>query len=140
MGVVYLAERDDGHFQRRVAIKIASPESLVPDLQERFFRERQILADLDHPNISRLLDGGVTGEGLPYLVMEYVDGERVTDHCLRRDLPVEQRLGLFLEGCLAVEHAHQRGILHRESVPMREKFRVLPSSKYWRLPLAFLRP
>lgn len=117
MGVVYLAERDDGHFQRRVAIKIASPESKVPDLQERFFRERQILADLDHPNISRLLDGGVTGEGLPYLVMEYVDGERVTDHCLQRDLAIEQRLGLFLEICLAVEHAHQRGILHRDIKP-----------------------
>lgn len=117
MGVVYLAERDDGHFQRRVAIKIASTESTVPDLQGRFLRERQILADLDHPNISRLFDGGVTEEGLPYLVMEYVDGERVTDYCLRRDLPVEERVRLFQEVCLAVEYAHGQGILHRDIKP-----------------------
>jgi serine/threonine protein kinase/WD40 repeat protein len=117
MGLVYLAERDDGHFQRRVAIKIASPESTVPDLPEKFFRERQILADLDHPNISRLFDGGVTEEGLPYLVMEYVDGERVTDYCHRRDLSVEQRVRLFLEVCLAVEYAHGQGIIHRDIKP-----------------------
>lgn len=117
MGIVYLAERDDGQFQRYVAIKIASPESRIADLKDRFIRERQILADLDHPNISRLLDGGVTREGLPYLVMEYVDGERITDYCLQRDLSVEQRIRLFLEVCQAVEYAHDQQVLHRDIKP-----------------------
>lgn len=117
MGVVYLAERDDGHFSLRVAVKIVWPESSIPDTRERFARERQILADLDHPNISRLLDGGVTREGLPYLVMEYVDGQRITSYARDKNLSLLEKLHLFREVCLAVAHAHAKRIVHRDIKP-----------------------
>ncbi|MFZ4985093.1 MAG: protein kinase domain-containing protein [Blastocatellia bacterium] len=117
MGVVYLAERDDGHFSLRVAVKIVWPESSIPDTRERFANERQILADLDHPNISRLLDGGVTSEGLPYLVMEYVDGDRITSYAREKNLTVLEKLRLFREVCLAVAHAHAKRIVHRDIKP-----------------------
>jgi len=117
MGVVYLAERDDGYFRMRVAIKIVWPESSVPDLHVRFSNERQILADLDHPNISRLYDGGLTAEGLPYLVMEYVDGERITRYCDQQQLEVTERLRLFRDVCYAVAYAHSRQVIHRDIKP-----------------------
>ncbi len=117
MGTVYLGERDDGHFRLRVAIKIAWPDSLISNLPERFARERQILADLDHPNISRLLDGGTTVEGLPYIVMEYIDGKRINTYCEQGDLLLNERLRLFLEVCRAVEYAHEHQVIHRDIKP-----------------------
>lgn len=117
MGVVYLAERDDGLFKSQVAIKIVWPISPISDLPERFARERQIVASLNHPNISRLLDGGVTADGLPYMVLEYIEGERINHYCEQRELAVEDRLRIFREVCLAVSYAHRHRIVHRDLKP-----------------------
>ena len=89
MGVVYLAERADGEFRQRVAIKLIATTDADDPLHQRFLAERQILAGLEHPNIARLLDGGVTDDGRPYLVMEYVDGVPITTYCdtHRLDVP-----------------------------------------------------
>ena len=97
MGQVFLAEREDQEFSKRVAIKVMSLVSAAA--LERFHRERQILANLEHPGIARLLDGGTTPDGLPYVVMELVDGVTFTEHCARLRLPLEARLRLFLEVC-----------------------------------------
>ena len=116
MGVVYLAERDDGQFRRRVAIKLLrSPYG--DELEQRFLTERQILASLGHPNIAQLLDGGVTGGQIPYLVMEHVDGEPIVEYCDRRRLGIPERLHLFREVCAAVQHAHQNLVIHRDLKP-----------------------
>ena len=117
MGVVYLAERDDGQFRRRVAVKILSGGPDAEELRQRFQAERQILATLDHPNIAQLIDGGVTDERLPYLVMEYVDGLPITDYCDRNRLGVRDRLRLFIDVCAAVHHAHRNLIIHRDLKP-----------------------
>ena len=116
MGVVYLAERDDGQFRRRVAVKLLrSPYG--DELEQRFLTERQILASLGHPNIAQLIDGGVTAGQTPYLVMEYVDGEPITAYCDRRRLDIRDRLRLFREVCAAVHHAHQNLVIHRDLKP-----------------------
>jgi eukaryotic-like serine/threonine-protein kinase len=117
MGVVYLAERADGQYRRRVAIKRISSASADDPIHQRFLAERQILAGLDHPNIARLLDGGVSDDGRPYLVLEYVDGMPITAYCDRHRLGVEERLRLFLEVCAAVQHAHRNLIIHRDLKP-----------------------
>jgi eukaryotic-like serine/threonine-protein kinase len=117
MGVVYLAERADGQYRRRVAIKLIPTSRTDDPLHQRFIAERQILAGLDHPNIARLLDGGLTADGRPYLVLEHVDGIRITEHCDRHRLSIEQRLRLFLDVCAAVHHAHQNLIIHRDLKP-----------------------
>ncbi|HEX6053339.1 MAG TPA: serine/threonine-protein kinase, partial [Gemmatimonadaceae bacterium] len=117
MGVVYLAERDDGQFRKRVAVKLLRSSPDAEELHRRFLAERQILASLDHPNIAQLLDGGVTGGQLPYLVMEYVDGVPITDYCDRRQLDVHARIRLFCDVCAAVHHAHQNLIVHRDLKP-----------------------
>jgi eukaryotic-like serine/threonine-protein kinase len=117
MGSVYLAERADGQFEQRVALKLVRSDLPAADLVRRFLHERQILARLEHPNIARLLDGGITEEGLPFFVMEYVDGEPITSHCERRRLPVEARLRLFEDVCAAVVHAHRNLIVHRDLKP-----------------------
>jgi eukaryotic-like serine/threonine-protein kinase len=117
MGVVYLAERDDGQFRRRVALKLLRNSPDADELHRRFVAERQILASLDHPNIALLLDGGVSDGRLPYLVMEYVDGLPITVYCDRHRLPVTERLRLFLSVCAAVHHAHQNLIIHRDLKP-----------------------
>src|SRR5688572_20503777 len=117
MGEVYLAERADGHLEQRVAIKLID-ESRDDDPQHRrFLAERQILADLVHPNIARLLDGGVVDDGRPYLVMEYVDGQPITDWCDQRRLSLRSRLALFCDVCAAVQHAHQKLVIHRDIKP-----------------------
>lgn len=117
MGVVYLAERDDGQFRRSVAIKLIGGGRHGSELYERFEAERQILAALDHPNIAHLLDGGLTAGGLPYLVMEHVDGLPIDEHCDRNRLTIDERLQLFTTVAHAVHHAHRNLVVHRDLKP-----------------------
>jgi len=116
MGTVYRAARADDSFQKTVALKLVrgAPSDFV---QQRFRRERQILAKLQHPNIATVLDGGTTTEGQPYLVMEYVEGEPIDRYCAARDLPVRRRLEMFREVCGAVHYAHQNLVVHRDLKP-----------------------
>ena len=115
MGTVYLAERDDAEYRQRVAIKILRNGLGSSEALARFRDERQILAQLDHPGIVRLLDGGTTDVGLPYLVMEHVDGAPLTVHA--RGLPVRRRVELVRTLCGALQHAHQKLIVHRDIKP-----------------------
>ncbi|HUQ34692.1 MAG TPA: protein kinase [Pyrinomonadaceae bacterium] len=117
MGAVYLAARVDKEFTQRVAIKIVAPFFTNKEAENSFRRERQILAKLSHPNIARLLDGGTTLKGMPFLVMEYVEGVTITDYCEREALSVKGRLNLFLEVCGAVRFAHQNLTIHRDLKP-----------------------
>ncbi|WP_166212745.1 serine/threonine-protein kinase [Cognatiluteimonas telluris] len=117
MGQVWLATRADGLYQRRVALKLLRPGLADPKLRLRFTRERQILARLEHPHIARLLDAGISEDGQPYLALEYVDGEPITDWCRARGLPLQARLRLFLQTCDAVSHAHANLIVHRDLKP-----------------------
>jgi serine/threonine-protein kinase len=117
MGVVYLAERDDGQYRQRVALKLLRNTPDTEELHRRFVAERQILASLNHPNIAQLLDGGVTDGHLPFLVMEHVDGVPITGYCDRQHLTVEERLRLFRDVCAAVHHAHQNLVIHRDIKP-----------------------
>ncbi len=117
MGAVYLAVRADGEFQRRVALKVLKPGLDSEEVIRRFRTERQILAALDHPNIARLLDGGTTGQGLPYFVMEYVEGRPIDAYCEEQKLSLRQRLELFLTVCSAVELAHRNLVVHRDLKP-----------------------
>lgn len=116
MGAVYLAERRDGQFEQRAAIKLlqgfASTAALV-----LLARERQIMANLSHPNIARLLDGGATPKGRPYLVMEYIAGMRLDDYIANHALPIKKRLLLFVEICRAVSFAHSRLVVHCDLKP-----------------------
>jgi eukaryotic-like serine/threonine-protein kinase len=116
MGSVFLAERSDGHFRQRAALKVVR---CIPRRKtlERFARERQLLATLTHPNIARLLDGGATPQGEPYLVMEYVDGEDIEHHCRRHRLGVRPVLALFLTACSAVAFAHRQLVVHCDLKP-----------------------
>lgn len=115
MGAVFLAERSDGEFEQQVAIKILGSAFPSHEAINRFRQERQILARLEHPNIARLLDGGVTDEGLPYLVMEYVDGKPLT--AFTAGLSVKQKLRLFLQICRAFAYAHSNLVVHRDVKP-----------------------
>jgi eukaryotic-like serine/threonine-protein kinase len=117
MGLVYLADRADGEFQQRVAVKLIDATDADDPRLQRFRAERQILAALTHPHIARLLDGGVTEDGRPYLVMEYVDGLPITTHCDEHRLDVPARLRLFADVCAAVQHAHQNLVIHRDLKP-----------------------
>ena len=117
MGVVYRAERVDGAFTQRVAVKLIDAPLRSPDTLRRFRAERQILATLNHPHIVTLLDGGVTDDGRAYLVMECVDGVPITAHCATHRLSLEDRLALFRALCAAVQNAHQHGIVHRDLKP-----------------------
>jgi non-specific serine/threonine protein kinase/serine/threonine-protein kinase len=114
MGSVYLAERDDGQFNQRVAIKIVRGGFANTFLLRRFYEERQILASLEHPNIARLVDGGATETGLPYVVMEFVEGEAIDRFCSRHRLALRERLVVFQQVCAAVEYAHQHLVVHRD--------------------------
>ena len=117
MGAVYLAHRADGQFEQKVAIKLIDLPLATDLFRERFRQERQILAELQHPYIARLLDGGVTAEGDLYLVMEYVDGVPIHRFCEKQRLSVPQRLALFLRVCEAVQFAHQHFVVHRDLKP-----------------------
>jgi serine/threonine-protein kinase len=117
MGIVYLGERAAGDFAQRAAVKVVSGGPDNPAILARFRAERRILAALEHPGIARLLDGGTTEDGLPYFAMEYVEGESLLAFAERRGLGLRERIGLFLEVCAAVSHAHQRLIVHRDLKP-----------------------
>ena len=116
MGAVYLAEQTNG-FRKLVAFKLMQSGPDQEQLVRRFHNERQTLAVLDHPNIVRLLDGGTTPEGCPYLVMDYVDGQTIDNYCDARKLGIRERLQLFREVCGAVQYAHQNLIVHRDLKP-----------------------
>jgi len=117
MGAVFLAERADAQYEKRVAIKLVKPGMDTDAVLGQFRRERQILASLEHPHIARFLDGGTTTEGRPYFVMEYIDGQPITAYCEARDLDLAARLGLFRDVCAAVAYAHRRLIVHRDIKP-----------------------
>jgi len=117
MGVVYLATRSDEAFEKEVAIKLLPANCASEELVRRFRSERQILAGLEHPNIARLLDGGTTADGLPYLVMEYVDGLAIDDYCDLHGLGIRRRLELFCGVCSAIHFAHQHLVVHRDVKP-----------------------
>ncbi|MEF3082211.1 serine/threonine-protein kinase [Luteimonas sp. SMYT11W] len=117
MGQVWLARRADGLYERRVALKLLRPGLADPDLRLRFTRERQILARLEHPHIARLLDAGISADQQPYLALDYIDGEPITDWCRRHQPGVADRIRLFLQVCDAVSHAHTNLIVHRDLKP-----------------------
>jgi eukaryotic-like serine/threonine-protein kinase len=117
MGAVYEAVRDDGQFQKRVAIKLVRPAAYSKELIERFQQERRALARLEHPNIATLVDGGTTDEGVPYFVMEFVDGIPLDEYCEEKKLSVADRLDLFRLVCAAVQYAHQNLLVHRDIKP-----------------------
>jgi serine/threonine-protein kinase len=117
MGAVYRASRDDPEFRQQVAIKLVRAAMQSADTLQRFKQERQILAQLAHPNIACLLDGGSTPDGIPYLVMEFIEGENITTWCWGRTLSIEQRLRLFLQVCEGVQFAHGRQVVHRDLKP-----------------------
>jgi serine/threonine-protein kinase len=117
MGEVLLAERADGLFDQRVAIKLLRPGMASEEVLARFSRERRILARLEHAHIARLLDGGATEDGRPYFVMELVEGEPITDFCRSRSVPVEERLRLLQDCCDALAAAHRNLVVHRDLKP-----------------------
>lgn len=117
MGEVWLAERADGLYQRQVALKLLRSGYADSGLRQRFSRERDILARLQHPHLAQLLDAGVDLQGQPYLALAYVEGEPITDYCQRLQLPLERRLQLMLQVCAVVSHAHANLIVHRDLKP-----------------------
>jgi eukaryotic-like serine/threonine-protein kinase len=117
MGVVYLGERADGQYRKQVAIKLITSGRQDARTERRFRRERQILAQLEHPGIARMLDGGSTEEGQPYFIMEYIEGQGLLEYCDSRHLAVAERIRLFLQVCDAVAYAHRQLIVHRDLKP-----------------------
>lgn len=117
MGSVYRAVRSDDQFRKVVAVKVVRLGFETRFARERFLIERQILSDLDHPNIAHLLDGGSTSDGQPYFVMEYIEGVRLDGYCDEQKLTVTERLKVFLTVCLAVQYAHQKLVIHRDIKP-----------------------
>src|SRR4029453_13986787 len=116
-GAVYEAARADGQYELRAAVKLVRMATLSDEVARRFWNERQLLAQLEHPCIARLLDGGTTEEGVPYLVMEYVEGTPIDRFCAERRLSFREILSLFREVCSAVEHAHHHLVVHRDIKP-----------------------
>lgn len=117
MGVVYEAERADGAFEQRVALKLLATALTGTEAHERFLAERRILAGLEHPAIAHIVDGGVSEDGTPWFALERVEGEPIDVYCDRRRLGIDERLRLFLQVCDAVEHAHRRFVVHRDLKP-----------------------
>ncbi|MGI8544045.1 MAG: protein kinase domain-containing protein [Aridibacter sp.] len=117
MGAVYLAERSDGKFEQKVALKLLKREMNTVALRRRFEQERNILASLEHPNIARLLNAGTTADKIPYITMEYVEGLPVDEYCNKNILDLNQRLDLFRQVCLAVDFAHRNLVVHRDLKP-----------------------
>ncbi|MFC1765898.1 serine/threonine protein kinase, partial [Planctomycetota bacterium] len=116
MAVVYMAEQERP-VRRKVALKIIKQGMDTQQVIARFEAERQALALMDHPNIAKVLDGGATETGRPYFVMDLVRGVSITDSCDRNELSIHDRLDLFIQVCQAVQHAHQKGIIHRDIKP-----------------------
>ena len=117
MGVVYRADPEEGVARLPVALKLIKRGMDSDDIVRRFIRERAILARLDHPNITRLLDGGLTDDGRPWFALELVDGEPVLGYCDRLQLGIDARIDLFLQVCDAVEYAHRNLVIHRDLKP-----------------------
>jgi serine/threonine protein kinase/tetratricopeptide (TPR) repeat protein len=117
MGAVYLANRDDDQFRKNVALKLLRFGTDEPGALARFRNERQILAALDHPHIAALYDGGTTDEGMPYIVMEYVDGQPLNEYCTSHQVSIQDKLVLFRSVCDAVQYAHQKLVVHRDLKP-----------------------
>jgi non-specific serine/threonine protein kinase/serine/threonine-protein kinase len=117
MGAVYRSVRADGQYTQHVALKIVRADAGAEITAARFRNERQILASLDHPNIAKILDGGTTADGLPYFVMELIEGLPITEYCDRYKLSIDARLTLFRTICSAVQYAHQRLVIHRDIKP-----------------------
>jgi serine/threonine protein kinase/tetratricopeptide (TPR) repeat protein len=117
MGAVYLAVRADDTFNKKVAIKLVQTGIDSQEILQRFRHERQILATLDHPNIAKLLDGGTTEQGLPYFVMDYVEGRRIDEYCESHKLQISERIRLFRDICSAVQYVHQNLVVHRDLKP-----------------------
>ncbi len=117
MGEVYRAFRADDQYRKVVALKFVRAGQYSNEVFTRFKNERQILAGLDHPNLAKLLDGGTSEEGMPYFVMELIDGQPITEYCNEHDLSIRERLKLFLQVCAGVHYAHQHLIIHRDIKP-----------------------
>jgi serine/threonine protein kinase len=117
MGIVYLAMRDDGAFRKNVALKLLRGDAVTPEFVERFRNERQVLANFDHPNIARILDGGDTPDGMPFYVMEYVEGRPLDRYCDEEKLSLNDRLRLYIKLCDAVHYLHQNQVIHRDLKP-----------------------
>ena len=117
MGIVYLAVRNDDVFRKTVALKVIRAGVANQEFVERFRRERQILAGLDHPNIARILDGGDTPDGRPFYAMEYVDGQQIDDHCRRTAADAQAKVRLVIQVCEAVEYLHEHAVVHRDIKP-----------------------
>ncbi|MEP7340374.1 MAG: tetratricopeptide repeat protein [Acidobacteriota bacterium] len=117
MGIVFLGERADDQYKKRVAVKVIKRGMDTEEIVARFRHERQILASLDHPNIARLLDGGTTADGLPYFVMEHIEGQPIDEYCSTHKLTTNERLNLFRTVCGAVHYAHQNLVVHRDLKP-----------------------
>ncbi|HAF14463.1 MAG TPA: serine/threonine protein kinase, partial [Blastocatellia bacterium] len=117
MGTVFLAVRADEQYRKQVAIKLVNRGMDTDTILRRFMMERQILANLEHPNIARLLDGGTTIDALPYFVMEHVEGKTIIHYCDQERLNTLERLRLFRQVCSAVQFAHQNLIVHRDLKP-----------------------
>jgi serine/threonine protein kinase len=117
MGVVYLARRADNVFSKALCFKVVRPEKSDAELIRRFHREREIVARLDHPNIARMLDGGTTEEGLPYAIMEHVEGQPIDVYCDRKGLTITERIQLIRTVCAAVQYAHQNLVVHLDLKP-----------------------
>jgi serine/threonine protein kinase len=117
MGTVYLVERDVAGLRQRAALKVLAPHAAGPSFVDRFHREQHILASLEHPNITRMLDAGLSSSGQPYLVMEFVEGKQLDAYCDEHRLSIEQRLRLFVNVCAAVDYAHRNLIVHLDLKP-----------------------
>ncbi|MEM7352369.1 MAG: serine/threonine-protein kinase, partial [Acidobacteriota bacterium] len=117
LSTVFLAQRADDEFNMRVAIKVVKRGMDTADILRRLRQERQILAHLDHPNVAKIFDGGTTDDGLPYFVMEHIEGEPIDEYCDRRELSISERLELFRTACSAVHAAHQSLVIHRDIKP-----------------------
>src|SRR6185503_4028366 len=117
MGIVYLGLRSDDTFRKVVAIKVMRRDRVSEEFNYRFKQERQVLASLDHTNIARILDGGTTPDGLPYYIMEYVDGKPIDDYCNASMISLADRIKLFQQVCLAVGYLHDNLIVHRDLKP-----------------------
>ena len=117
MGKVYLAERDDGQFEQRVALKVIGSPIFTDEHRARFLQERQILARLQHPAIASLLDGGVTDDGMPFFALEAIDGVPIVQYCDDERLDIDRRIRIFIDVCEAVQYAHRNLVVHRDIKP-----------------------